>query len=309
MALVLTIDSARWNQHVARTAAEVSGLVPVVKGNGYGLGRDWLATRAAELGSVLAVGTVHEVSSVPAGCTPVVLTPSLGPCPEAVVTVGSAAHLEALGRTGHRVLVKIRSSMGRYGADPATARQLLATAREAGHDVWGVSIHPPLVGTSADHAAEIAGLIESIEPAAVWVSHLDPADYDELRRRFPDRNWWLRLGTRLWHGDKSSMQLRADVLDTRPVSAGSIAGYHGATIPFDGTLVMIGCGSAHGVAPLTDGRSPFHFGRQRMTLLEAPHMHTSMCVVPTGGPTPRVGEWVDVQRPLITTQPDRIDWV
>jgi len=73
--------------------------------------------------------------------------------------------------------------------------------------------------------------------------------------------------------------------------------------------VMIGCGSAHGVAPLADGRSPFHFGRQRMTLLEAPHMHTSMCVVPTGGPTPRVGEWVDVQRPLITTQPDRIDWV
>ena len=308
MALVLTIDSARWNQHVAQTAAGITGLVPVVKGNGYGLGRDWLAQKAAGLSKVLAVGTVHEVASVPVGCTPVVLTPSLGPCPDAIVTIGSPAHLRALGSARHRVLVKIRSSMGRYGADPAAARQLLATAHEAGHDVQGVSIHPPLVGTSADHADEIARLIDTIEPTGVWVSHLDTAHFDELRRRFPDRTWWLRLGTRLWHGDKSTMQLRADVLDTRPVRAGEIAGYHGTSIPHDGTLVMIGCGSAHGVAPLADGRSPFHFGRSRMTLLEAPHMHTSMCIIATDQPTPHVGEWVDVQRPLITTAPDIVDW-
>jgi alanine racemase len=309
VALVLTIDSARWADHVARTASQVSGLIPVVKGNGYGLGRDWLAHKAAELSSLLAVGTVHEVASVPAGRTAVVLTPSLGPCPGAVVTIGSAAHLEALGSTGHRVLVKIRSSMGRYGADPAQARQLLATARGAGHEVLGVSIHPPLVGSSADHAAEIATLLDTIEPVGVWVSHLDTSDYDELRRRFADRQWWLRLGTRLWHGDKSMMNLRADVIDTRTVEAGEIAGYHGSTIPVDGTLVMVGCGSAHGVAPLADGRSPFHFARQRMDLLEAPHMHTSMCVVPKGQPAPTVGEWVDVQRPLTTTNPDLIDWV
>ena len=39
---------------------------------------------------------------------------------------------------------------------------------------------------------------------------------------------------------------------------------------------MVGAGTAHGVQPLDDGRSPFHFARQRLALLEPPHMHTSM---------------------------------
>ena len=72
---------------------------------------------------------------------------------------------------------------------------------------------------------------------------------------------------------------------------------------------MIGCGSAHGVTPLSDGRSPFHFSQQRLHLIEAPHMHTSLCFVPHGAPTPVIGDDVDVQRPLISTLVDRINWV
>jgi hypothetical protein len=34
-----------------------------------------------------------------------------------------------------------------------------------------------------------------------------------------------------------------------------------------------------------------------------------MAFVPDGDPCPDTGEWVDVQRPLITTQADRIDWL
>ena len=83
MALVLTVNSDAWNKHVAALALTVQGLVPVVKGNGYGFGRDWLAERASSVATTtakfIAVGTVFEVSSVPAHCTPVVLTPSLEP--------------------------------------------------------------------------------------------------------------------------------------------------------------------------------------------------------------------------------------
>ena len=121
MALVLTVNTDSWNRQVDALATSVAGLVPVVKGNGYGFGRDWLAERAASFASHVAVGTVFEVSSVPAQCTPVVLTPSLdipaGLRDDAILTVGSMTHIEALTATNksRQVVVKIRSSMNRYG--------------------------------------------------------------------------------------------------------------------------------------------------------------------------------------------------
>ena len=75
-----------------------------------------------------------------------------------------------------------------------------------------------------------------------------------------------------------------------------------------GTIVMVGAGTAHGVYPLADGRSPFHHARRRLALLEPPHMHTSMAFVPDGEPCPVAGEWIDLQRPLTTTQVDEIRW-
>ena len=43
VALTLTVDRARWREHVAATRAAFPGLVPVVKGNGYGFGLTYLA--------------------------------------------------------------------------------------------------------------------------------------------------------------------------------------------------------------------------------------------------------------------------
>jgi hypothetical protein len=45
-----------------------------------------------------------------------------------------------------------------------------------------------------------------------------------------------------------------------------------------------------------------------MALIEPPHMHTSMTVVPVDDPCPSVGDRVDVQRPLITTMVDDVEW-
>jgi hypothetical protein len=69
---------------------------------------------------------------------------------------------------------------------------------------------------------------------------------------------------------------------------------------------MVTAGTAHGVHPLAGGLSPFHFGRQRLPLLEPSHMHTSMCLVAAGAPCPEVGDVVDVQHPLTQTLVDRI---
>ena len=315
MALVLEVDRSRWDIHVAATAARVPRLVPVVKGNGYGLGRDWLAARAAALAPMLAVGTVHEVASVPRGRLALVLTPTLDPrvldttslAPDDVIlTIGSAAHLAALGSVPRRVVVKVRSSMHRYGVSIRDLAPFLDAVRAARHTIDAISIHLPLEGDPN----EASGLIDAIDPAIpVHLSHVTIEQFDALTARHSRHALHLRLGTHLWHGDKEALTLRADVLDVEPVSAGTRVGYRSIAVPHDGTLVMIGCGSAHGVSPLPDGRSPFHFARQRIDLIEPPHMHTSMTLTRPDQPVPSVGTWVDVQRPLTQTTPDAVEWV
>ncbi len=189
---------------------------------------------------------------------------------------------------------------------------LVDDARRAGLDVVGVSVHPPLVGSPGDHATEITTLVERIDPQVpVWVSHLDPAAFAALPTTHSFR---LRLGTLLWHGDKSTMQLTADVLDVRPVRGGDRVGYRLGVVESDGHLVMIGAGTAHGVTaleptPAAPALSPFHFERTRIALHEPPHMHTSMCFVPAGIPLPGIGDRVDVQRPLTMTQVDEFEWL
>ena len=71
----LTVRTAMWRSHVASVASAVDGLVPVVKGNGYGFGRVELARIAAEFADVVAVGTVHELAGLPGELEVVVLTP------------------------------------------------------------------------------------------------------------------------------------------------------------------------------------------------------------------------------------------
>ncbi len=304
MTITLSVRTALWRANVARLASSVDGLVPVIKGNGYGFGRTALAELAAEFTDTVAVGTIHELDGLPRALTPVVLTPTLT-APESnlpILTVGNVAHLEVLAGWTGRVLVKLTSSMHRYGSTPA----LVATARERGHQVVGVSIHLPLDGTAQDHAAEIASLLGGIDPdLEVWVSHLDAQTYSSLPSTHRYR---LRLGTSLWIGDRSLLQLSADVLEVRPVAGATPAGYRLGQVPGAGHLVMIGAGTANGVTTLPDGRSPFHFRGERLPLHEPPHMHTAMAFVADGAPLPAIGDRVDVQRPLTMTSVDVVEW-
>jgi alanine racemase len=300
----LDVRTAVWRSQVARTVHETAGLVPVIKGNGYGFGRLRLAEIAAEFCDTVAVGNVHELDGLPSSLTAVVLTPTLIPPPsgEPILTVGREQHVAALGGWSGRVIVKLPTDMRRYGGPTS----LVDDARAAGLDVVGVAIHPPTTGTDADRLAQIrSALVDVDSELPVWLSHLG---LDAYRSLDADRTWRLRVGTALWHGDKSALHLSADVLDVRAVDGGSPAGYHQEPVPTDGHLVMIGAGTANGVAPLPDGRSPFHFARTRLALHEPPHMHTSMAFVPEGRPLPEVGDDVDLQRPLHMTTVDEYRW-
>src|SRR6476469_3128778 len=89
MTVTLSVRRAAWEAHIA---GAVDGLLPVVKGNGYGFGRAVLHPVAATLADRVCVGTVSELDHIPPGVTPIVLTPTLRPPADAtpILTVGNA---------------------------------------------------------------------------------------------------------------------------------------------------------------------------------------------------------------------------
>jgi alanine racemase len=322
MAVTLYVDRAGWLAHVDQTWGLHPDLIPVVKGNGYGFGRDHLATLAARRGAdAIAVGTVHELACVPNGVTGTVLTPALaaelaGVGQDGVhLTVGHRRHVDEAKAAGWNggVVVKLASEMRRFGVSSDELADLLAAIDEAGLTVAAYALHFPLASSSAEHAAQATAWLRVIADTdrrpgtlELHVSHIEPDDLATLAARHPGIRLRPRVGTRLWHGDKRSFALRADVVDMRPVRAGRTAGYRLTELPADGHLVVASGGTAHGVQPLPDGRSPFHFSRTRLELVEPPHMHSSLLFVPDGGPLPGIGDELDLQRPLTQVYPDRL---
>lgn len=314
MTVRLSVDEGAWRRHVDAVATAYPDLIPVVKGNGYGFGRSALMPHAVELSQEIAVGTVYEATNVPATSTAIVLTPTLG-LPDdlpanAVLTVGGEHHVAALRQQGWtgQVVVKLRSTMDRYGVPRDQLDELLASCDTAGLTVRAAAVHLPLAGTDTGRLEEARDWAANL-PAdlPLWVSHLSPDSVGNLAAG-SGRPVRARIGTALWHGDKSALHLGTDVLDVHGVAAGASVGYHATPLADDGWIVLAGAGSAHGVAPLPDGRSPFHFARRRLAMVEPPHMHTTMLFVPASEDPPPIGAVLDLQRPLITTLVDEVCW-
>lgn len=202
--LALRVDGGRWRQHLRDVAEANPGMVPVAKGNGYGLGVGRLARKAEWLGvDTMAVGVYEELPAVLTRFSGdvVVLNPWRGFHQAAIEaleakesrriihTVGRLEDLSLLASVDDesaprpsrttdarpRVLLEVMTSMRRHGfAAPDLGRALDV----AGVRVEGITIHLPLPG--ARNAAEAADILEQIRPdleshrvSTIWVSHLD----------------------------------------------------------------------------------------------------------------------------------------
>ena len=316
MTLRLTVLTELWRNHLATTVTAYGEMVPVVKGNGYGFGRSALMLEAAKIAPTVAVGSVFEVADAPVASTAIVLTPAGIDLPlplpkQTILTVGSLHHVATLRSGSWRgpVIIKLQSRMLRYGATSAELPDLLSAVGAADCTQVGWSVHPPLDGTPAQHRDDVSKWLTKLDHRfPIHVSHLDAESVQQLRSDFKQHHIVARVGTALWLGDKSSMKLHADVLDARAVKAGATAGYRNTKISTDGTIVLVGAGSAHGVHTVGDGLSPFHFRHKRLQLLEPSHMHTTMLFVAAGEPCPQPGDFVDVQQPLTRVVADTIYW-
>ncbi len=335
MPLTLYVDGPRWRGHLRDVAGSTPGLVPVVKGNGYGFTIARLARRAEWLGvDTIAVGTYAEVPAVRQRFSGdiLVLEPwrpflrTLTYDDKVVHTVGRAEDLAALADVNGtpRVVLEALTSMNRHGF----ALDALAGAAAAAHGVRveGHAAHLPL---GDGHLAEVDRCLTA-GPADRWfVSHLSTAELDRLRSLHPTVDFRSRVGTTLWLGDRASLSARATVLDVHPVTRGDVAGYRGRAFGRPGTLLVISGGTAHGVAleaptPAGSARqravavarggleatgralSPFVIDGKQRWFAEPPHMQVSLVFVPTGANTPAVGEEVEVQVRYTTTHFDAV---
>ena len=275
MALILRIDGDRWRAHLQDCHDRHPGLVPVLKGNGYGFGLHRLARKSQWLGvDTVAVGTYEEVPEVETRFdgSLLVLTPwrPFNPTqdnPRLIHTIGRIEDLNALAEqrttSGERprVVLERMTSMLRHGFSAAGLREAAALVRSnGGVRVEGVALHLPLApgsqGTS--HLNEVeramndvvaAGLGSKGGPDArkIWVSHLSEVELALLTRKFPDFSFRPRIGTSLWLGDRAALSVRASVLDAHPVQRGDTYGYRGRSAPRNGTILVVSGGTAHGI--------------------------------------------------------------
>ena len=340
MTLTLSVDTRRWRDHLRTLQSDVPGLVPVAKGNGYGLGLEVLAREAMRIrASAIAVGVAEEVTQVRlAGYTRdvVVLNPwrpgdavhtALLSDPRVVTTVSRPEDLAAISAQAPRARVQLEllTSMRRHGL---TLEQLEGIDL---HDLTfeGWTIHLPATG-SLTEAEELARAALAVHRGAVWVSHLDVADYRLLRTRLGVQTR-MRIGTRLWLGAPETLTTRATVLDVHRITRGQRLGYHQSRAPRDGWIVVVSGGTAHGIAlaapvpqrslrqrgvTVAEGLleaagqslSPFTVGRRKRPFAEPPHMHSSMLFVPGRDPGVAVGDEVPVTCRMTTTRFDQISW-
>ena len=210
MAFAVTINATRWRDHQdvvcdsVRRAAQAP-LVPVIKGNGYGLGQRLLADESIRLSAdTVAVGTVFEVDKVSEYGTfdIIVLEPfeprddfaadawwRLGQQLHAGRVIRTIASKEALlslaaGHGSVRVVLEAQTSMHRFGFDEGELLRVLADpeVRQAFSRgrilVEGLAIHLPLAQPADEVDPKGASLgtakvREVVRWAGLWQSETD----------------------------------------------------------------------------------------------------------------------------------------
>ncbi|CAA9408457.1 alanine racemase [uncultured Nocardioides sp.] len=265
MTLTLSVDGDRWRSHLRGVVDRTPGIVPVVKGNGYGFGAGRLARKSQWLGvDTIAVGTYVELPQVATRFDGdlLVLTPwrPFGPALDlepavakrVVHTVSRAEDLAAL--RAHdpqaRFVLELLTSMQRHGMTGRELRSLDLDALRASAGLDGIALHLPL--EQGSHLGEVRRLLNDVVGSGVptrtvWVSHLTATELATLRTSYADFTIRPRTGTGLWLGDRSALRVTATVLDAHPVERGDAFGYRSRTAPKSGHLLIVSGGTAHGI--------------------------------------------------------------
>ena len=98
----------------------------------------------------------------------------------------------------------------------------------------------------------------------VWVSHLHDHELAAVAQAVPDVSVRMRVGTRLWLGERGALQASGTVLGVHPLPSGTHVGYRQRSGPKEGTLVIVSGGTAHGIG--LSAPTPAASMRQRVVI-------------------------------------------
>jgi hypothetical protein len=338
MSLILHVDGAKWRAHLATVLAESDAqIVPVIKGNGYGFGKKVLAKEAKDLNlPVVAVATVaeaNEIETVFPGEI-LLLSPSASSDSERVIHTISPHSSVFSEKLPKKFVIELLSPIYRHGFALSDLGNALEKYSKGGK-CKGIAIHLPIdqkssasewIDKSLQSIAE-RGIDTSEFNNSVWVSHISENDLAKLKLKWPQIVWKIRIGTKLWLGDRTSLKAKAQVLDLHAIEKPTSVGYRQYRVG-RGWLVIASGGTSHGVGleiatPKRDflsqvkaltksflnlfgwNPSPFSWNGKKLEFAEAPHMHLSLLTF-KGKNAPKVGSELDVDVRFTTTAFDQV---
>jgi alanine racemase len=342
MPLTLYVDFPAWHEHLRAEVARNPGLVPVVKGNGYGFTVPLLTRTSADLGvGRIAVGTAEDAAvalQMFPGEVIVLEAPAepdqFPPDPNTRVLYTAASVDAASALAGRRVIVDCCTSLRRQGITESDLAALWQVT-DGGRAIEAFSLHLPIDRPPGTHpAAETARWVSALTAAGfevrtMYASHLEAAELAALATAFPHTDFQQRVGTRLWLGSRSALHAAATVQQVFPVRRGERLGYRQYRSARDGWLVIVAGGTAHGVglaapravrgimprartlarsglAAMNQVRSPFTWDGCKQWFAEPPHMLVSMLLLPRDTEPPKPGMELIAELRYTVTRFDRI---
>ncbi|HPU13068.1 MAG TPA: alanine racemase [Aeromicrobium sp.] len=330
MAFDLSISAEPWQAHLDSVHLAKPGLVPVIKGNGYGLGRARLAGQAQRMGApMIAVGTYEEAAELlavfPGDIQ--VLTPwrpfSLKVAdPRVIHTLSRVEDIAGLAEQdcGARILLEAQTSMRRHGVPRGQLGQAAAELAKSSLLLEGFASHLPMAGQNLGEANSWCEALggSGLKTKVFYVSHLTDTELTTLQAQHPQLTIRPRIGTSLWLGRLDTFEVTATVLDVHEISRGDRVGYRQDKIKKSGQVVVVAGGTSHGIgleAPravssvkdsakaaakgvlAASGRalSPFFVAQTQAWFVEPPHMQASMIFLPKNLEAPKVGDRLAAQ--------------
>ena len=299
MSFTISIETREWHSHLMQTVEEFNQagatVVPVIKGNGYGLGQDNLCAVADKLGAgTIAVGTIYEaLRAMQLFHGEVIVLEPFNHRDE--FTQQTWAQIDATEYRGRLirvidnpealdylaestevidVLLEGRTAMNRFGMDATTLHEAWTKHADAFSSgrlrLRGLSCHLPLESDDSDldnivalHSRVTGSGDLSHDVQTLWVSHVDGYQIEDLAARIPGISINVRSGTGLWLGERDCLHPFGAVLSVVDIKKGERAGYFQRKAWDDGWLVTISGGTAHGVglmAPTVTSSGMMKFG-------------------------------------------------
>jgi alanine racemase len=338
MSLILHVDGAKWRTHLAAVLGESDAqVVPVIKGNGYGFGIKVLAQEAKALNlPVVAVATVaeaQEIQSIFPGEI-LLLSPSASSDSGKVIHTISPHSSVFSAKLPKKFVLELLSPIHRHGFAVSDLGNALEKYNKSGK-CEGIAIHLPIdqKSSAADwidknlQSITERGIATTEFNNSVWVSHISQNDLIKLKQKWPQIIWKIRIGTKLWLGDRTALKAKAQVLDLHVISKPTSVGYRQYKVG-RGWLLIASGGTSHGVgleiaSPKRDflsqiktitksllnlfgwNPSPFSWNGKKLEFAEAPHMHLSLLTF-KGKEAPKIGSELDLDVRFTTTAFDQV---